>query len=489
MLNLVNTVTKKGNRVNIVHLRRRVLLPLVLIAAGAFQSYVGAAETNSVPAAVLTEIQVPGTTPMGAASIDLSSFKYTEREFYAAGKARRYRGTLVNAIGTAEVIDGNWPYKTRVLVRAPQAAKFNGTLVVEWANVTAGQDVDFAFAEGYEYLLREGYAVAVVSAQKVGVDRLKSWSPARYGSLSVDADNVDPKGGARIDEANNNPAGDPLSWDILAQVSKALKVNAGPNQPLPKMAVKHVIALGESQSGTRLTIYYNAIQPLHRFFDGFVHFDLARQRRSDLSVPSISVTSEATAPLFPAYTTSKFTRTWAVPGASHASLYAVNYVDNMVLRDKSLGGKSFTQRIEELNCQLSPPFSTVNHGLLLNTALEAVNQWIRTGKEAAPTRDIQRDATGAVVRDANGMAQGGVQIAQFMAPTAFIAPNGPSQFCKLSGHHRDFTAAELKARYGTHDNYVAQVRSVMQKARQEGYILPFDEQAAITAAELSSVAR
>ncbi|WP_376703059.1 alpha/beta hydrolase domain-containing protein [Mesorhizobium sp. ISC25] len=63
--------------------------------------------------------------------------------------------------------------------------------MVEWANVTAGQDIDFAFAESWEYLLREGYAVAVVSAQNVGVDRLKTWSPERYGTLSVAVNNVD----------------------------------------------------------------------------------------------------------------------------------------------------------------------------------------------------------------------------------------------------------------------------------------------------------
>lgn len=106
---------------------------------------------------------------------------YTEREFYVEGKANRYRGVLPDTVTTGQIIDGNWPYRTRVLVRAPKTEKFNGFLVVEWANVTAaGQDVDFAFAESYKYLLREGYAVAVVSAQRVGVhDRLKTWSPER----------------------------------------------------------------------------------------------------------------------------------------------------------------------------------------------------------------------------------------------------------------------------------------------------------------------
>lgn len=448
-------------------------------------------EAPTVPAAQLAEVQVQGTTPMIAAAIDLSSVGYTEREFYAEGKGNRYRGAQDGKQATAEVIDGNWPYKTRVLVRAPQAAKFNGTLVVEWANVTLGQDVDFGFAESYKHLLREGYAVAVVSPQKMGGDRLKTWSPQRYGSLSVDVGNIDPVGGGNIDAcgADATCAGDALSWDVLAQVSKALKENTGPNPPLPGMKVKHVIALGESQSAVRLTTYYNTIQPIHQFFDGFVHLDMAMQRRSDLSVPSVSVNSEVTVAMFPATTTSKFTRTWAVAGASHSSLYGANYVDNMVVRDQSFGGQSFSQLVAGPGCALTPFFSTVDSGLVLNAALESVNQWIRTGKEAAATREIQRDASGAVARDANGMALGGVRLAQFLAPTAFLAPNSPGVFCALNGHHRDYAPDELRARYSTHNAYVALVRGAMQQARSDGYILPFDEQEAITNAEVSSVAR
>lgn len=455
-----------------------------------------AADTLPVREAKLTEVNVPNTTPMTAAAVDLAAAGYTEREFYAEGVANRYRGALPGVLKTATIIDGNWPYKTRVVVRAPTAEKFNGTLVVEWANVTAGQDIDFAFAESYEYLLREGFAVAVVSAQRAGVERLRTWSPARYASLSIAAENIDPHVGGVIDACwDRQPTcpGDALSWDIMTQVAKALKDNAGDNPPLPGMNVQQVIALGESQSAARLTVYYNTIQPLYGFFAGFVYLDAAGQLRSDRPVPAISVNSEAAAGLFPATTTSEYTRTWAVAGASHASLYGARYVDDMVVRDKSFNGPngpmSFTQVVESRGCDFTPLFSTVDSGLVLNAAIDAVNKWIKTGKAAAPSRVFERDASGAVVRDADGKVRGGVQIAQFTAPTAFLAPNGKSVFCLLSGHHRDFTAEELKTRYGTHDEYVAQVRSAMQKAREEGYVLPFDEDAAITAAEASDVAR
>lgn len=454
-----------------------------------------AATPMPVVPAKLTQVAVPDTTPMAAAAIDLAAAGYTEREFYAEGKASRYRGVLPGTVATGQVIDGNWPYRTRVLVRAPKAEKFNGFLVVEWANVTAGQDVDFAFAESYKYLLREGYAVAVVSAQRVGVDRLKTWNPERYGSLSVTADITDPQGGGKIDDCGFpiNCPGDPLSWDIMTQVSKALKDNATDAAPLPGLSVKHVIALGESQSAQRLTWYYNAIQPIYKFFDGFVFLDYASQLRSGLSTPAISVSTEATAGRSPVMTSSEYTRIWAVPGASHASLYAVKYVDEMLVRDKSFPGPngpmSFTELMGQQPCNLSPLFSTIDTGLVLNAALESTRQWISTGKAAAPTLTIRRNASGAIERTPNGKAQGGVRLSQFSAPTAFLSPNGDQVGCVLSGHHRNFTKDELKSLYGTHRAYVSQVRSAMKDVVKKGYVLPHDAQAIIQAAEKSDVAR
>lgn len=477
-------------------LRTRLAAAVFTLALAA----VGSAQAEESPAravtpARLSEVRVPGTTPMIAAAVDLAAVGYTEREFYADGVANRYRDAALGVLTTAEVIDGNWPYRTRVLVRAPAAEKFNGTLLVEWANVTAGQDVDFAFAESYAYLMRQGYAVAVVSAQRVGIDRLKTWSPARYGTLTATVDNDDPNDGSKIDTCGAAPVcpGDALSWDIVTQVSKALKDNAGADKPLPGLTVEKVIALGESQSAFRLSTYYNTIQPLYGFFDGFAFLDLATQLRPDQTAPAISVNSESTAGMYPATSTSERVRTWAVAGASHSSLYGATYVDNMVLRDKSIPGPNgpmaFGQARASQNCTLSPFFSTVDSGLVLNAALDSVNTWIRTGKPAAPSRIFERDAAGALVRDAAGRIKGGVHLAQFTAPTAALAQNGPTVFCTLAGHHRDFTATELKARYGSHDRYVAEVRATMTAAAADGYILPHDSDAVIGAAEASDVAR
>jgi hypothetical protein len=449
----------------------------------------------SVPsAAVLTPVQVPGTAPMTAAAVDLAAYGYTEREFYAAGQAQRYRGALRGAQTTAQIIDGGWPYRTRVLVRTPKVAKFNGTLVVEWANVTMGQDVDFAFAESYAHLLREGYAVAVVSAQRVGVERLKTWSPQRYGELNVAADSTDPQTGEQMDVCPAGTpcaGGDPLSWDIFTQVSKALKDNGTPHQPMPGLKVRKVIAMGESQSAMRVSLYYNSIHPIYRFFDGFVFLDLAQQMRADIPTPAISVNSESLEAYLPPPTTSQFTRVWEVAGTSHASYYAVNYVDALLLRDKSVLGSSgpltFTQMMASQGCKLTPLFSKVDTGLVLNAAIDSVRKWAETGKPAAPTRQFQRDAKNAAIRGSDGRILGGVRLAQFEVPTAYTAPNGEGPACLLAGHHRDFTATEIQQRYPSQQAYAQKVRSIMNQLAAQGYVLPQDAQAAVRGAQQARV--
>lgn len=477
----------------------------LLFAAGPAVAQLASATTSAsgtvltappkLSASTLTPVQVPGTTPMAAAAVNLAAAGYTEQEFYASGLAHRYRGALRGAQATAPVIDGGWPYRTRVLVRTPTAAKFNGTLVVEWANVTMGQDVDFAFAESYAHLLREGYAVAVVSAQRVGVDRLKTWSPERYGDLNVAADSTDPQTGEQIDVCPAGTpcaGGDPLSWDIFTQVSKALKDNATPHQPLPGLKVRKVIAMGESQSAMRVSLYYNAIHPHYRFFDGFVFLDLAQQMRADIATPAISVNSESLEAYLPPPTTSKYTRVWEVAGTSHASYYAVNYVDALLLRDKSVlgpnGPLTFTQMMASQGCKLAPLFSKVDTGLVLNAAIDGVRKWAETGKAAAPTRQFQRDAKNAAIRDADGRIVGGVRLAQFEVPTAYTAPNGEGPGCLLAGHHRNFTQAELQQRYPSQQAYAQQVRTVMSRLAAQGYVLPHDAQAATRAARVAGVA-
>lgn len=439
------------------------------------------------PMAVLTEVDVPGTTPMSAAAIELEDFDYSEREFYAEGVAQRYRGAISTSFETAGSIDGDFTYRTRVLVRAPIPENFNGTLIVEWTNVTLGQDGDFVFSEVHDEIMREGYAYAVVSAQRIGVQRLTTWSYERYNDLSVEADNIDPETGEDIDST-----GDVLSWDIMTQIAEALKENSGDNAPLPGLTVSNVIATGQSQSAIRLTSYYNTIRAMYNIFDGFVFWDRSTELRSDLTVPAISVNSEALAPTWIAPVTAKYTRAWDVAGSTHGSLYTAEYMDDMFIRDESMPGPegpmSFTEIVEP-SCERLPPFSTVPAGLVVTAAFDSVRKWITSGVEAAPSIYFSRDSEDTLIFDTDGQVEGGIRLSQFSAPTAeVIATNGSTFPCSISGSHRFFTAEELITRYGTHDEYVAKVRIATEQVEEDGYILPVDADAVIQAAVDSTVA-
>jgi hypothetical protein len=452
----------------------------------------------AVSAATLTEIDVPGTTAMSATAVDLAAAGYTAREFSAAGLANRYTGATTGALTTATVLDSGNPYLTRVMVRYPSPSEFNGTLAVEWTNVTIGVDFEFATAEASEYLLREGYAVAIVSAQRVGVERAKTWSPARYSSLNVDVY----KCGA--DGVSLCP-GDPLSYDIFAQITQALVENAGgANAPMPGLDVQDTIAIGQSQSAGRLAIYYNTIQPLHDVFDGIAFWDRSGQLRADLSVPAISVNSEGLGGSFggAAWTTSTYTRKWDVAGSTHASLYGAEYIEAISARDMAITQfngvpKTFFQWIDTspVNpngpaCVTLPPFTTVDVGLVYSKAIDSIRTWYREGTPAAPSLSFVTTPAGTLVRDADGRVQGGIRLAQFLAPTADQgALNGTAFPCNVSGWHRYYTNAELKQIYKSHGGYVSKVSSIMSALADAGYVLEEDAEAAIRDAAQSGVGK
>ena len=123
-----------------------------------------------------------------ATNHDLAVHGYVEEEFFIQGTASRYNTPPQM---TGSVIDSDHPYKTRIVVRRPADPKrFNGTVLVEWYNVTNGFDAENMWFFGWEHMLRAGYVWVGVSTQQVGVTALKKFSTARYGSIDVNHDNT-----------------------------------------------------------------------------------------------------------------------------------------------------------------------------------------------------------------------------------------------------------------------------------------------------------
>ena len=91
------------------------------------------------------------------------------------------------------------PFASRLLVRRPiDAGDFNGTVVIEWLNVSGGADGDPGFMYNWEEISREGYAWVGVSAHAAGVVGegfalgqampLVQADPERYGALAHPGD-------------------------------------------------------------------------------------------------------------------------------------------------------------------------------------------------------------------------------------------------------------------------------------------------------------
>jgi Alpha/beta hydrolase domain len=450
----------------------------------------GDRDPTKVSAAALQLVAMPGTSAFAASPDDLVKRGYVEQEYYVSGVAKRY--TFPDAMNNAAVVDGGHAYKTRMVVRRPaDPAKFNGTVIAEWYNVTLGQDIDFNWGTSRDYFMRNGYAVVSISAQRVGVERLKKWNPARYGDLTVSAPDTAPPDPLRT--------GDVLSWDIFSQVIKALREPGAGDDALPGMKVRRVIASGESQAGRRLTQYYNSIDPLHRVVDGMVFYDpgyssidgqgTTHLLRADNPTKLISVGAEVWSDGRKVVPDSPTTRRWEVAGTSHLSLWDMQYVDAITTRDKGLATRDGTPvaTIQDLirGCAHYPLWSAVPMHKVLNAAFDHVNNWAGGGLPPAPGKPLERDPGGLLLRnDAQGRTFGGIQLAEYVFPTAFnlgYLNSGPG-FCRNGGHHRFYEKAELKALYPDANAYTRGVVETTMKNLAEGYILGFDAAETINAA-------
>jgi hypothetical protein len=287
----------------------------VLRKAGASGSVVRAAAVhNPTVAGPIPATVTPGDPahdyPFLSTQYDLGRDGFTEQEFFFSGTASRYN-VANGQLTTATLIDTGHPYKTRMVVRRPVKAKdFNGTVLVEWYNVTVGFDVEANWFRYHEEIVREGYAWVGISAQRVGVNFLKTWSPARYGSLDVS------QGGT----INN----DALNWDIYSQALQAIRSPQGIS-PLADLKVQRVIADGESSSASKLTQYFNAIHPLAGLADAFILNGAPEPNivvRTDLATPVFILTTETDVAVIGhaqnRQADSDTLRTWEVAGTSHA---------------------------------------------------------------------------------------------------------------------------------------------------------------------------
>ena len=85
---------------------------------------------------------------------------YVEEEYLVSGAATLFNYANDPPLGPTDIvpIQEDVPYQTRIIVRRPEdPGHFNGTLVIEWWNSTAGFDTAPVWDPSAEFFAREGW--------------------------------------------------------------------------------------------------------------------------------------------------------------------------------------------------------------------------------------------------------------------------------------------------------------------------------------------
>jgi hypothetical protein len=423
--------------------------------------------------------------PFYAALQDLKSLGYIEQEFFIEGRANRYE---TPAAENGKITDSDHPYKTRIVVRRPvSASRFNGTVVVEWNNVTSGHDLDIDWYQAGDYFIRSGYAWVGVTAQRIGVDALKVWNAKRYTTLDVSADGT--------------ITNDALSYDIMSDVGRLVRKPANVDI-LGGLKPQRVFATGHSQSAGRLAIYTNAVHPLAPVYDAVVLHGGGAKVRTDLDLKVWKLLSETDVLNQAAIRQpdTKNFRTWEVAGDSHvdtkfiASSRALGTRDgNPVAPGSNPGGRGNTATSSSgvpPACDKSP-YSHVPFYQVMDAAFDHLVRWVKDGTLPPSAPPLEASSVGppaVFARDKMGNSLGGIRLAEHAVPTGVnTGQNSGPGFCRLYGSHEDFDAAAIASLYPSHADYVGKVKRVTEENLKAGYILKVDADATIAAAEKSSV--
>ncbi len=404
-----------------------------------------------------------------------------ECEYFATGTATAHTAGSTPSSGEWSLRPSTKAdYRTRIVVRIPRdPSAFNGTVVVEWLNVSAGSDTDPDWAYAAAEFNRSGYAYVGVSAQQAGINGsalgdvasqllpgvhvsgLRRADPQRYGSL-------------------HHP-GDAYSYDIFTQVARALRV-PGKVDVLSGLVPRRVIALGQSQSASRLTSYVDGVQPLTSEFDGFFIHSRgggaaplsgsgdtdslvagAYRIRAEPGVPVLVLETESDVTVLRYYQAeqpdSRDIRVWEVAGTAHADAFTVS------------------PALQQLHCD--PRINAGPAQFVVRAAISALDRWVRTGEAPASAPRLQRDGA-ALRRDGFGIALGGVRTPPVDVPVAVQsgeAAPGSKALCVLYGSSRAFAPARLKTLYGTKAQYLTAFDNATRQAVSAGYLLPADESA------------
>jgi hypothetical protein len=449
----------------------------------------------------VTSTPAPGKPALLLGAFDIASVGYVAEEFVISGTASSYSSAAKLSP------DGRWSvtpsgaadFATRIVSLTPaDRALFNGTVLVEWLNVSGGIDAPAVWMMAHREMLRAGYGYVAVSAQRVGLEggvnmmgidmSLKSQNPERYSSL-------------------HHP-GDAYSYDIFSQAGRLVR-DGQHDDILRGLRAEHIIALGESQSALFLTTYINAVDPLAQVYDGFlVHsrfgpaapldggsiFDALESNtsqavafRPDLRVPLVTIITETDlfgGPREGYYSArqpdNRRLRVWEIAGTAHADNYTIQVAPidtgSAALTD-IVAAYAPTNMLMGQQLDHCINFAPQHH-YVLQAALSQLCDWVRTDRPAPSAVPIELSDAQPIL-DTNGLAQGGVRTPWVDVPIARTSGAGSeeSTMSSIFGSGELFDAATLRRLYpGGAADYLERFTVSLDSAVQSGFILAADRE-------------
>lgn len=471
---------------------------------------------------------VSGVPVLSRGPVASESNGYVVEEHFLSGVAHAY------AEEKPLSSDGRWqvkpvataPFVTRLVVARPaDASRFNGTVLVEWLNVSGGADASAAWGYLHRELVRSGYVWVGVSAQYAGIQGGAADVQALKEYLAKHAPGENDAGddaqlsrlalrGTPLKAADAGRygtlvhPGDAFSYDIFSQAGRSLKGDG----VLNSMQVDHLLATGASQSASYLVTYVNAVDPLAQVYDGFLlqvrkktsapidgdvfaalrsstgPFALDHVRiREDVRVPVLTYISEqdlmakGLGYLAARQPNTDRIVTWEVAGTSHGDVYglSVSAIDtaetsisdlaNAYAQANVLGGRRLPYSIN----------AAPQGHYVLQAGLDALNRWVSSGQYPSTALPMMVDPVpvATLVLDENGNALGGVRTPWVDVPVAKYSGMADAAGPALSmlGMTEVFDAPHLASLYpGGADDYAVRFEAALDRAIENGFILPED---------------
>jgi hypothetical protein len=447
---------------------------------------------------------------------------YVEEEYFVSGAADLFNYAQNPPLGPTDIvpIQADVPYKTRIIVRRPEKkGHFNGTVVIEWWNSTAGFDTAPVWDPSAEYFARNGFVYVGVTNSTTSLGFLANGCrlfgvlpPAcgtRYATLSL------PENG--------------LAYEMVSQIANLLK-SGSPESPLPgSFEVERVYHAGQSQQGGSMVTYASAF-----------HFDandgyFVQQAATARTINSGPACGAAGSPPFPNCTPrlvgdDRLVRTDLPVPVYHANTetdisnlfgLAGRQDDTATFRYYEVAGGGhltvhegieiipagvFGPNAISLDDLCLFPLNTTADGPVFvshvwNALWENLEDQVRRG--IAPPPGVQMDVdpgTGQVLRDEFGNGLGGIRLPSLEAPVATYRPGNVADAnlppllqgignlaCFTGSSAIPFDPDDVAELYPNHGSYVSAVAESVNALVSDGFLLPKDAATLKTSASQSDI--